>query len=196
MTGSLPSRASCPSGAPGSVAFGRLPLHAHVVLVPLHCPLPSPISPFLSLPFLALPVLSAALRCSVSLPLPGPFPAFFSALPSSSLSLPHSLCLSLCFSVSHSLLLSSSLSSFSHFCFPPVPLGFPPSLVLSLSLSLSLCLSLRPLSPCLPFPVLLCLCLSASRVFLSLSHVSLFLCSYGLRPPNPGPEKSLVRPVR
>ena len=51
----LLSRACCPSEAPGSVGFGRLPLHSHVVSFlsafppALPCPpLPSPNSPFLS----------------------------------------------------------------------------------------------------------------------------------------------------
>ena len=136
------------------------------VLVPLRFlplpPLPSPNSPFLSLPFLALPVLSAAIRCCVSLPLPGPFPAFFSAcLPSSfSSSLPVSLFLCLSVTVSHSLFLSSSLSSFSH-------LGFPPSLLVSLRLSFCLFPSLvcRSLGHPFFFPgtsVSLSFCLSVS----------------------------------
>ena len=124
---------------------------------------PSPPLTLLSFPCLALPVLSAALGCCVSLPLPGPFPAFFSAcLPSSfSSSLPVSLFLCLSVSVSHSLFLSSSLSSFSHLCFPPS---------LLVSLRLSFCL----------FPSLVCRSLGhpffLSRYFCLFLSVSPSLC--------------------
>ena len=136
--------------------------------------------------FLALPVLSAALRCFVSLALSCPLPAFFSAsLPSSfssslpvSLSLRHSVCLPLCFSVSLYLFL------FVFFLSPllsRVSLGFPSSHVLTLSPSLFLWL--------FPFSLLQCLCFSVSPS-LCLPVLCLFICcSFGLGPPNPGPKK-------
>ena len=148
-------------------------------------PLPSPHLTllFFSLPFLALPVLSAALRSSVSLALPCPLPAIFSAsLPSSfsssppvSPSLRLSVALFLCLSFSLPLCLLSLTSAFpgrSWFLFV--------SRFVSFSLSLSLAFS---------FSLLQCLCLSVSPS-LCLSVFCLFICcSFGLGHPNPGRKK-------
>ena len=162
----LSSRASCPSEAPGSVAVGRLPLHAGLFLLSSFSflsasTLPAPpltllFFPFTSLPFQSFPLPFVLLSRFLYPALP--LPCLLPCVPLS-LSLRHSVCLSLCFSVSLSLFL---LVCFLSPLLSPVPLCHP------LFLSHYFCVS----------------------VFISLSYVSLFFRSFGLiRPPHPGRKK-------
>ena len=188
------------TGCPSEVAFGRLPLHAHVLFFfsalspplpspaipchPLPSPPPSPHFPFHSLPILALPVLSAALRSTFRFVYATllRFPALFLFFLSPCLSAPLSLCL--CVSLSLYLCLSVALSrcfsfsSFSHLCFPSSFLLPSVSRFVSFSLSLSRSLSLS-LSPSLCHHLVLSgyFCVSvfpSLGVFVSLFYASLF----------------------
>ena len=185
-----------PAPLAGLLPFGdsRLGGFLHSRFVPLP-------PPFLSLPFLALPVF---FRC--------PFVPLF-LYPGLSLRLSVSVTQSVCRSVSLFLLSLLSLTSafpgpawfpfvsrFNFvFCCSPCSLSLSLALARSLSLSLSLCPSLchslflssysyllLSLSFCFSVSLSLCLCVLCP----------LFLVPSALEPPNPGRGKSFVRPTR
>ena len=178
----------------GSVAFGRLPLRAHVLSFLSAFPLQNP-------PLRSPPLLCPSFFFS-SHPVPCPSPAFFStSLPSSfsSDSVSRSLCHSVCLSVA--LFLCFSFSSFSHLCFPSsrlvsLRLSFCLFLALarSLSLSLSRSLSVSSFSLCHPLFLSSYFCVYVFQslrfsVSSSLCFMSLYSCVPSALDPN------LVRPI-